>query len=80
MFLLRHGEQFVVAYLHIAETDKDAVGYGAIPDLGVIQRQKPDFVQIRLHVQKQTGPGYEIHLQNVVRQWYDICKIPSFQM
>ena len=23
MFLLRHGEQFVVAYLHIAKADKD---------------------------------------------------------
>ena len=45
---LRHGEQLVVAYLHIAEADEDAVGHSAMPDLRVSKRQ--------------TGPGHEIHL------------------
>ena len=36
-------------------------------------------IEIRLHVQQQTGPGHEIHLQNVVRQRRDGGKIPSVQ-
>ena len=57
-----------------------AVGHGAIPDLRVSKREKPDLIEMRLHVQQQTGPGHEIHLQNVVRQRRDGGKIPSVQM
>ena len=69
-----------MADLHMAEADEDAVGHGAVPDRRVIQREKPDLVQIRLHVHQQTGPGYEIHLQNVVWQRRDGSQIPSTQM
>lgn len=69
-----------MAQLHIAEADKDTVSHGAVPDLRIRKREKPDLIQIRLHVQQQTGPGHEIHLQNVARQRRDICKIPSVQM
>ena len=68
-----------MADLHMAEADKDAARHGAVPDRRVIQREKPNLVQIGLHVQQQTGAGYEIHLQNVVRQRHDGGQIPSLQ-
>ena len=51
MLLFRHGQDLVMAQLHIAEADKDAVGHSAVPHPRICQRAKPDLVQIWLHVQ-----------------------------
>ena len=79
MLLLHHGQYFVVAQFHIAEADKDTVGHGTVPHLRVGQRPETDLVQIRFHVQQQTGPGHEIYLQNVALQRHDGGKIPRFK-
>ena len=80
MLLLRHGQQFIVAKLHIAEADKNAVGHSAVPYPRICQRAKPDLVQIRLHVQQKPASGHKIHLQNMVGQRRDGCEIPSVQV
>ena len=65
MLLLRHGQQFIVAKLHIAETDKDAVGHGTVPHLRICKRPETDFVKVGLHIQQQTTSGHEINLQDI---------------
>ena len=62
VFPLRHGKQLVMAQLHIAEADEDAVCNSAGPNRRVSKREKLDLIEIRLHVQQQTGPRHEIHL------------------
>ena len=71
MLLLRHGKELVVAQLHASEADEDAVGHGAAPYQWVGKGAEAGLVEIRLHVQKQAAAGYEIDLQNVVRQWFN---------
>ena len=68
MLLLRHGQYLIVAQLHIAEADKDAIGHSAVPDPCIGKRAKPDLIKIRLHIQQQPAAGYKIHLQNMVGQ------------
>ncbi len=80
MLLLRHGQDLVVAHFHIAETDKDAVGHGAVPHLRVGKRPEAELVQIRPHIQKQTAAGDEIHLQNMAGQRLDGFNIFPVQM
>ena len=62
VFSLRHREKLVMAQLHIAEADEDAVCNSAGPNLRVSKRAKLDLIEIRLYVQQQTGPRHEIHL------------------
>ena len=61
MLLLRHGQYFIVVQLYIAESDKNAVGHGAVPHLRVGQRPEADLVQMWIHVQQQAAAGDEIH-------------------
>ena len=42
MLELRHGRMLVMALLHIAKADIDAVCYGAVPNLRVGRRQQPN--------------------------------------
>ena len=71
MLLLRHGKELVVAQLHVSEADEDAVGHGAAPYPRVGKGAEAGLVEIRLHIQKQAAAGYEIDLQNVVRQRFN---------
>ena len=61
----------ICADLQSARKERDSVQFGSC--LSVFH------IEIRLHVRQQTGPGHEIHLQNVVRQRRDGGKIPSVQ-
>ena len=69
--LLRHAQKLVMAQLHIAEADKDPVRHGTAPCMQVGKRPEAELIQMRLHVQKQTAAGDEIHLKNVVRKRRD---------
>ena len=60
-----------MAQLHVSEADEDAVGHGAVPHLRIGKRAEAHFVQLWLHIQKQAAAGYEIDLQNVVRQRFN---------
>ena len=62
----------ICADLQSVRKERDSVQFGSC--LSVFH------IEIRLHVRQQTGPGHEIHLQNVVRQRRDGGKIPSVQM
>ena len=66
----RHGKHFVVAQLHITESDEDSVGHCAIPDLGVSKGTEPNPLKMGLHVQKQSASGEIVNLQNILRQGY----------
>ena len=57
--------------LHAAEADKDAVGHGAVPNLGLKDGLKAEFVPIGLHVQQQTAAGDKVHLKDIVGQGRD---------
>ena len=80
MCLLRHGQYLIVAQLHIAKADKDAIDHSAVPNPCIGKRAKPDLIKIRLHIQQQPASGYKIHLQNMVGQCCDRCEIPSVQV
>ena len=80
MLLFRHGQDLIMAQLHIDEADYAAVGRSAEPHPRICQRAKPDLVQIRLHVQQKPASGHKIHLQNMVGQRRDGCEIPSVQV
>lgn len=60
-----------MAQFHIAEADKDPVRHGTAPCMQVGKRPEAELIQMRLHVQKQTAAGDEIHLKNVVRKRRD---------
>ena len=69
--LLCHGHKLVMAELHRAEANKNAVGFRALPDLGAPKRAEADRIQMRLHVQQQTTAGGKIDQQNMVIQRLD---------
>ena len=73
MFLFRHRQYLIMAQLHIAEADKDAVGHSAVPNARVCKRTKPDFVKIGLHIQQEPASGHKIDLQNMIGQRCDGC-------
>ena len=80
MLLFRHGQDLIMAQLHITEADKNAVGHGAVPHPCICKRAKPDLIEIGLHIQQEPASGHKINLQHMIGQRCDGCKIPSIQV
>ena len=71
MLLFRHGQDLVMAQLHVVEADKDAVRHGAVPHRGIGKRAEAELVEIGLHIEQQAAAGDKVHPKNVVRERCD---------